>query len=206
VSLQGEGEPTLHPDFFLMADEVRAIGSRPYTITNGSYRRPEHFIGRFPEVGLSIDTLDEGAANEIGRYNLPRVLAFAEALRLHLTVVVHSVAHQPHTAKVAAWCEAYGLPHIIQPLQPKADYASRYPSLVAGTPSVRRFSCRHLSQPFMRYFALDGTEMPCCYIKDTATYPGLAVMHEHQRSGTWPTSCIGCRFGSVRGEDAASPG
>src|SRR5581483_11858571 len=59
VSLQGEGEPTLHHDFFRMAEYVRALGSTPYTITNGTYKHPERFVGLFPRVGVSVDTLDE---------------------------------------------------------------------------------------------------------------------------------------------------
>lgn len=36
IELQGEGEPLLHPDFFLMAQKARARGISVYTITNGS--------------------------------------------------------------------------------------------------------------------------------------------------------------------------
>ena len=35
VSLQGEGEPTLHHDFIRLAEFVRSRGATPYTITNG---------------------------------------------------------------------------------------------------------------------------------------------------------------------------
>jgi MoaA/NifB/PqqE/SkfB family radical SAM enzyme len=126
VSLQGEGEPTLHREFFQMAQRVRAVGATPYTITNGTYRHPERFIGLFPRVGVSVDSLEEAAARRIGRYNLPRVLSFIQALAPHLQIVIHSVAHGPHTGRISEWCRAQGYQHIVQPLQAKPDYSRRY--------------------------------------------------------------------------------
>jgi hypothetical protein len=57
-----------------------------------------------------------------------------------------------------------------------------------------RFSCGYLTQPKMRYYSLDGTEMPCCFIKDTSVYEGLDGLQAHQQAGTWPKACVGCRY------------
>jgi len=197
VSLQGEGEPTLHPEFFRMADFVRGLGAEPYTITNGSYRHPDRFVGMFSQVGVSIDSLNDRDATAIGRYNLPRVLAFIEVLAPHMKIVVHSVAHQDYTPPIAAWCRARGYLHVVQPLQTKADYAHRYRDRIPAIPAGGRFSCGYLMQPKMRYYNLDGLEMPCCYIKDASVYEGLDGLLEHQREGTWPKCCTGCRFGGA---------
>lgn len=196
VSLQGEGEPTLHPEFFRMAEHVRALGSRPYTITNGSYKHPEQFIGLFPQVGVSIDSLDPQVATAFGRYNLPRVIAFVEALAPKLQIVIHSVAHQQYTPPIAAWCRERGYGHIVQPLQTKEDYIQRYRDRLSATPGAPGgFSCSYLAQPRMRYYTLDGLEMPCCYIKDVSQFPGIDALLAHQKGSTWPPCCIGCRFG-----------
>jgi MoaA/NifB/PqqE/SkfB family radical SAM enzyme len=192
ISLQGEGEPTLHRDFFRMAKLVRELGAQPYTITNGSYQQPEHFIGRFDRVGVSVDTLDEAAAQAIGRRNLPRTLNFVQTLGAHLQVVIHSVRNGQHTPAVAAWCKQQGYVHIVQPLQTKPDYSRRYLKQPPAGPSGR-FSCHFLAQPQMRYFSLDGTEMPCCFIKDLSAYPGLGDMLQKQQTGNWPKCCAGCR-------------
>lgn len=51
VSLQGEGDPTLHHDFFKMAEFAKQLGSRRYTITNGTHKHPDRFVDLFPQVG-----------------------------------------------------------------------------------------------------------------------------------------------------------
>lgn len=194
VSLQGEGEPTLHKAFFDMAASVRSLGAQPYTITNGSYRHPEHFIGAFSKIGISIDSLDESVAATIGRYNLARVKAFAAELSKHMGIVIHSVAHPNHTPAIAAWCDENGYAHVVQALQTKPDYSRRYPEALEIPPSNGRFSCDYLAQPKMRYYSLDGLEMPCCFIKDANTFDGLPAMLSQQEAGIWPRSCIGCRY------------
>jgi MoaA/NifB/PqqE/SkfB family radical SAM enzyme len=121
VSLQGEGEPTLHHDFLRMAEFVLDRGSTPYTITNGP-AIIRSGSGLLPEIGGSVDTLDEAATRGIGRrYNLPRVLSFVEALASHLTIVIHSVHHREHTPPIADWYWRHGYRHVVQPLQTKSD-------------------------------------------------------------------------------------
>jgi MoaA/NifB/PqqE/SkfB family radical SAM enzyme len=198
VSLQGEGEPTVHHDFFLMAQHVVSLGAKPYTITNGTYRHPEHFAEHFSHVGVSVDTLDEAAAEKIGRYNLRRVLQFVESLAAHVKVVIHSVAHREYTSKVAAWCVQNNYRHIVQPLQTKPDFSVRYPQHRRPAEPTDEFSCDYLAAPRMRYYSLDSTELPCCFIKDTSTYEGMDAMSAHQKNGTWPSVCIGCRYAKRR--------
>jgi len=206
VSLQGEGEPTLHHDFLRMAEFVRDKGATPYTITNGTYKHPERLIGLFPKVGVSVDTLDEAAGEKIGRHNLPRVLSFIEALAPHLEVVVHSVTDRQHTPRIAKWCKERGLQHLMQPLQRKPDYSRYYAKAAATSPPPQgRFSCGYLAHPRMRYYNLDGLEMPCCFIKDTGVYEGMVAMARHQEAGTWPKCCTGCRYAHDPRRTVAAP-
>jgi MoaA/NifB/PqqE/SkfB family radical SAM enzyme len=193
VSLQGEGEPTLHPDFFRMAQHVVSLGATPYTITNGTYRHPAHFAESFSRVGVSVDTLDPAAAEKVGRRNLARVLQFVTSLAAHVEVVIHSVAHREHTAKVASWCSQNEYRHVVQPLQTKPDFAIHYAKHWKAPAPRGAFSCKYLSAPRMRYYSLDSLEMPCCFIKDTSAYGGIEVMQAHQGAGSWPSVCVGCR-------------
>ena len=195
VSLQGEGEPTLHRDFFRMAERVRELGSRPYTITNGTYKHGERFIGLFPSIGVSIDSLDANQAESIGRFNLPRVLEFIEALRNHVRIIVHTVAVSTDIQAIANWCRNRKLEHQIQALQTKSDYRYRYAERAVSVQSINaRFNCPYLAQPFMRYYSVEGAELPCCFIKDMKSFPGMDAMYDHQRRGTLLPCCQGCRY------------
>lgn len=195
VSLQGEGEPTLHRDFFRMAEHVRAKGSQPYTITNGTSKHPERFIGLFERIGISVDTLDPARAEKIGRYNLPAVLSFIDALAPHMQIIIHSVLLGPDIQNVAHWCLSRGFEHIVLPLQGKDDYRRHYPKLSLPDFKPERFACPWLQTQRMRFYTLDQQELPCCFIKDVTAYPGLDGMFAHQQAGTWPAPCRGCQHG-----------
>lgn len=205
VSLQGEGEPTLHREFFRMAERVRGLGATPYTITNGTYKHPERFIGLFPWVGVSIDTLDEDTAAKIGRHNLPRVLSFAAALSRHLGVVIHSVEHPVHTPPIAKWCRQHRYRHVIQPPQTKPDYARRYAPVADVERPSGRFSCSYLERDRMRYYSLDGSEMPCCFIKDERQFEGMKAIQRDHALGRCPDCCASCRHARTAGKAEYPP-
>ena len=78
-------------------------------------------MGLFPRIGVSVDTLDVAAAERIGRYNLPRVLSFIEAIAPHAAIVIHSLDHPAYTPRIANWRS-----------RPPADYRTIV-NLIAGT-------------------------------------------------------------------------
>lgn len=206
VLLQGEGEPTLHEHFFDMAAKVREIGSVPNTVTNGTYKHPEHFLEYFEDVGVSVDTLNELTAKRIGRYNLTSVIRFIEALAKDIRISVYSVAIAKDLPAVRRFCRERGLFHIVQPLQPKPDYTCRYPYLhMSGGIRQGDFWCMYIAYPINRYYALDGTELPCCYIKDLSTYNGYEEMAAQAAEGIIPKVCEGCIFGQRPMRTAESP-
>jgi MoaA/NifB/PqqE/SkfB family radical SAM enzyme len=192
VSLQGEGEPTINRDFFRMAARVKEIGSRPYTITNGTYKYWDKFLSSFDSIGVSVDTMNEEEADKIGRYNLPRVLEFIETMAVHMPVVVYSVKLSAGAEAVGAWCRERGIRQIVQPLQSKPDYQYRYTQIVRLQPHREKFSCVYLRKDPMRYYNLNGTEMPCPFIKNTDLYPGLTEMKHMQHVRQCPACCTGC--------------
>ena len=192
VSLQGEGEPTINRDFFRMAARVKEVGSVPYTITNGTYKDWQEFLPLFPSIGVSMDTLDEAEAEKIGRFNLPRVQQFIENIAAHMPVIVHTVLLSPGAHAVTRWCKERGIRQIIQPLQGKPDYQYRYPQIVTRQPKEEKFSCIYLREDKMRYYNLDGTEMPCAFIKNAKQYPGLVEMKRLQHAHQRPVCCSGC--------------
>ncbi|GAP35123.1 radical SAM protein [Piscinibacter sakaiensis] len=218
VSLQGEGEPTLHPRFWALVDAVQAHGWTPYTITNGTRVEPARFAAAFPRLGVSVDTLDEALSARIGRPHLAKVLANLDALCAALgpaRLIVHSVDLGQPLGPLRAWLAARGIAHEVQPLQRKPDYRRHYPAaaaepalaavlpgLAAADPAAligwarppRPRRCDYLERPRMRFFTIDGVELPCCFIKDVPPDFSAEATRAALAAGRLPATCAGCRM------------
>lgn len=198
VSLQGEGEPMAHPGFWQMADEITAQGKVPYTITNGSLiRDPARVVRTFPEIGISIDTLDPEEAQRIGRLKLARMLRKFDALLQHMPperVIVHTVRYGQPLDDLLLFLKERGIRHhVVQPLQTKADYSARYPQMVAAQEHRYHFNCSYIRSGFMRFYTLDGVEMPCCFIKDASKFVSTSHIAAELAAQRVPAACTGCR-------------
>jgi molybdenum cofactor biosynthesis enzyme MoaA len=196
VNLQGEGEPTTHPRFWDMAGEVRRRGWVPYTITNGSCGKIERIARHFPVIGVSVDTLDAREAERIGRYKLGRVLANMDRLLARMgpdRLILHTVDYGQPLAPLREFARAKGIEkHVVQPLQVKHDYARRYPDRLPVHLYRPTYRCQYVERPLMRYYNIDGVEMPCCYIKDAADFLSVAHIRESLARRDVPRSCMGC--------------
>ncbi len=196
VSLQGEGEPTAHPQFWAMVDRLIALGHQPYTITNGSLIDPSLAALRFDTLGVSVDTLDEGEAHRIGRYKLANVLRRLNELVSHMgaaRVIVHTVAYGQDIEPVGAYVRALGCRHIVQPIQAKPDYSKHYGKAIPVIFWRYKKQCRYLEQNLMRYFDVTGREAPCCFIKDMTLFDTSSSLKAQIALGTVPPTCVGCR-------------
>lgn len=204
VSLQGEGEPTMHPRFWDWAGQLSKSGYIPYTITNGSRIDADLANRHLPNLGISLDTVDEIEANRIGRLKLGGVLRNVDALleRMGPTrLIIHTVDYgQPLNSLLDYMRERRLTRHIVQPLQPKSDYARRYQDHPVERPRTEHAMgiCRYLSRTLMRYFDVNGKELPCCFIKDTRDFPGVDAMRQQMARGNIPIVCDGCREIPVR--------
>lgn len=204
VSLQGEGEPLAHPQFWTMAEKVVESGFTPYTITNGSLVDPVRMAAIFPTVGFSIDTIDPAEADRIGRRHLHRVLRRFEALCQYMgpdRIIVHSVDLGQNIGPLRAFLTRAGVErHIVQPLQSKSDYRQRYSDLkLPSSMQTYRGPCNYLTRPTMRYFNVDGRSLPCPFIKDTTGYLSDKSLLDEFASSSVPGICAGCQMiGEVR--------
>ena len=199
VSLQGEGEPMAHRDFWRMAARVQEAGKIPYTITNASLvRDPERLAATFPVLGVSLDTLDPAEAERIGRLRLRNVLRNLERLAVFMApgrIVVHTVDYGQPLGPLRAWLGARGLRnHVVQAIQQKPDYSYRYPALAKlYRPSDYTYACRRVDQRDFRYFDIHGVEMPCCFIKDARQFVSTDHIAAELAARRVPTCCAGCR-------------
>lgn len=196
VSLQGEGEPTTHPQFWEMAQAVRTRGLIPFTITNAAQIDAARMASTFPRLGVSIDTLDAAEAERIGRYKFSRVLANLDALSAHMSakrIHIMTVNYGQPLDAVRELARARGYSHTVQPLQAKPDYAHRYPQALDVPPPRYTHRCRYLERPLKRYFDIDGREYPCCFIKDASLHELPEALQAKMAAGVVPAACTGCR-------------
>lgn len=198
VSLQGEGEPLAHRGFFEMALKVWRAGHRPHLITNCSLPGTRHLPRLIPTIAVSLDTVDSGEADHIGRKRLDRVIANFEFLVKTAgpeRIVVHTVDFGQDKRALVEYLRRCGIRrHIVQPLQVKEDYRRRYSAQVRA-PEVPAMvaPCPYLAQPRMRYFNVVGVELPCSYIKDVSQFESEARLREDFACGKVPAACAGCR-------------
>jgi len=198
ISLQGEGEPLAHPLFWEMLDRVRRAGHRPYLITNASLRTTPRLAQYVPMIGVSLDTLDSDEAERIGRIRLDRVFANFEKLLAFAgpdRLIVHSVDYGQDRKPLDTYLRKCGVTRrVVQPLQRKGDYRRRYPEQIEAAPMLASPApCAYLLQPRLRYFNIDGIQMPCPYIKDASRYASQAGLLEGFALGRVPAACDGCR-------------
>ena len=200
VMLQGEGEPTLWPHW---GEGIRYAAERkliPYSIINGSRVDVALIAEFFPRIGISLDTVDASEADQIGRYNLSKVLNNIELLAaaMHGQVVLHITKIGTNTAAVLHWAKERNLRCISQPLQHKQDYQVIYPAnfkipIKQLTGSSKELSCGYLHSGKYRYYTVSGTQLPCCYIKENAETFNASAAVALMNSGEVPVHCAGCR-------------
>ena len=195
VSLQGEGEPTVHPRFWDMVDAVRRRGLRPFTITNCSHVDAARFAASFPTFAVSIDTLDPAEADRIGRYKIDGMLKNLDALcapmdpgRIHIMTVDYG---QPLTA-VREFARTRGSGTPFSRCRRKDDYAERYPDRITAQPRPYTYRCRYLDQPLRRYYDVEGREYPCCFIKDHRRHEPIETLRAKMAARQMPAACEGC--------------
>ena len=198
INLQGEGEPFLHPQFEEILRITSDLGHRPYTITNGTVLPPELVMKYFPTIGISIDTVDEELADKIGRLNLAKVLRNLQALLdagyPPENLTVHTVFFGQKLERLKAYLLKQGIAkNIVQPLQVKEDYRYRYANALPESNSENRFRCRFIDNKQMSFFNINGTSMPCCFIKRPELYTSRERIADTLRQQVVPECCKGCR-------------
>lgn len=207
VSLQGEGEPTLHPKFWEMVEYVSRAGHVPYSIINGSRVDVERMAYWFPRLAISIDSFDEDFSRKIGRVNPEKVLHnFMALLRVmgpERLVVMTVDMGQPLDDLIDFLKKHSIRRHIIQPLMRKVDYAVNYSdgflrrstdfSIQSYMGRGKSCTCRYLYQDSMRYYNWEGLALPCCFIKDTRGIDSIDGLRRDMESGIVPFGCMGCR-------------
>lgn len=195
VSLQGEGEPLLWPHF---EDVLQRYGDRYQfeTITNGTIKKD---LSKLRRLGISIDSLNEKVSQHNGRTNLDKVMGNTLVYRhtLSCKIRILTVDYGQNLTDLKQWCQFFGLDHIVQSVQPKADYVKVYgdrmPIKVIPIKKAPQYKCGagFVGKPM--YWNVDGLSLPCCFTKDLEEFHDCANVYKRMRIGITPASCNGCQ-------------
>jgi len=203
VNLQGEGEPVLSKNFWPIVKAVISRGGLPYIITNAGYTITPEMAKKFKEyfrkVYVSLDTTDTERAKKIGRFNVAQVmgniLKFKEILGRQGIGVVAVGISKSDIDSVARFASRHDISDVgVQSLQTKDDYMINYQlNYPPGFQHHYHFQCRYLQADVLRFFNVDGIQMPCCFIKDTTNYVSAQNLRDEMSRKKVPKSCSGCR-------------
>lgn len=201
--LQGEGEPTLHPDLYKMSRYARQKYRLMTQITtNGLYGDNDGLAEHFDSIYLSIETLDKEESKSVGRLNLQKTLNTLEYLRTKKILLgVHTVRMEGINEDRALdkyLAEKRITQHVIRLIK-KQEYIKVYKNRVPFEISkeVKPFDCMILRTKSRYYYTVDGTILPCCYIKDNTIFPGMQAMEEALENNQQPSCCNGCAYANT---------
>lgn len=175
VTLQGLGEPLMHPEFEIICQIAKKRVKHVQTCTNGTLWNDEA-IEYLSHVTVSLDTINPVIAEKIkGRgYNLGEVLTnilrYKKLLpvEVNFTQTAYSYAELPY---VADWCNTNSIPLNVTRVQ--NWYARDEPGWQQAhdeiTKERRLFGQMALEKPLCQwrrfrwyYYRADGHRNPCC--------------------------------------------
>lgn len=163
IRLQGTGEAFLHPEFDMFLVYAKKRGHYVDIITNGTLQVSDMQLEHLDKIGFSIDTLDAELAAKHGRRGLDKILT--NLLATHTKVpekcMIFSVYYGQDLSPLQVFSRKYKIPHIIQNIQSKTSYQSKYKT---KTSDYTKYACTYIDENKMSYFFVDGTCAPCPYM------------------------------------------
>ncbi|WP_421716864.1 glycosyltransferase [Arcobacter arenosus] len=165
VRLQGTGEPFLHPKFYEMLTYVKQKGHYADVITNGTIKIKAKYIELLDSIGFSIDTLEKQEAKNSKRYKLEITLEnlFNVRKQNQRKVKIFATDYKQDLKPLKEFAKKHEIPLIIQSLQTKTSYQSKYK---LKEKEYSNYSCKYIDHDLMQFYFVDGTVAPCCYMVD----------------------------------------
>lgn len=210
IIIQGEGEPTLHPDLYKMATYAKRYKLFTSLHTNGLHADREGLVKHFDEIYVSLDTIDPQEGKRIGRLNIPKVLEsmlFFHNSGIKAALFIIEMQGINEDKALQAWAKEHGVYTIITTLNKKEEYVKVYKNnyQIPLTKSETRFNCPFIYHRERDFFTIDGKHLPCCYIKDTSTFTSIDDLKQAIDDDVCPQCCKGCRFAYIEPNQHKTP-
>lgn len=191
IRLQGTGEPFLHPKFYEMLTYVKQKGHYADVITNGTLKIEEKYIELLDSIGFSIDTLDEKEAKESKRDKLEMTLKnlFNVREQNQRKVRIFATDYKQDLEPLKKFANRHRIPLTIQKLQIKTSYQSKYK---LKEKEYSNYSCKFIDKELMKFYFVDGTVAPCCYMVDKNLVKSKKEIKEMLDKKIVPQCCKQC--------------
>ncbi|MBN1839167.1 MAG: radical SAM protein [Campylobacterales bacterium] len=189
--LQGTGEPLLHPSFWKMVILAKERGHRIGIITNGSIAIDLKYLFLLDTLGFSLDTLDEEIARKRGRTSPAQTIKHLLACHALIPkkIKLYAVNYGQDLAPLKAFAKEHSISLTIQNLQPKKSYQAHY---ITEPLPYTTFKCSYLENEKMRYYFVDGTKAPCCFMIDPTKVLSTKEIRQHLAQKSVPSCCTQC--------------
>ncbi|WP_263832967.1 radical SAM protein [Sulfurospirillum oryzae] len=190
--LYGTGEPLLHPFFWEMVAHAKGKGHRVSTITNGTIALSATHSVLLDHIGFSLDTLDEALAKRSGRTSPSKALKHLLACHALAPkkIKIYALNYGQDLAPLKAFAQEHGIALAIQQIQPKKSYQVHY---TTEPLPYTTFQCSYLENEKMRYYFVDGTKAPCCFMIDaTKVLPTKQIQQHLAQKNNVPSCCTQC--------------
>jgi MoaA/NifB/PqqE/SkfB family radical SAM enzyme len=189
--IQGTGEPLLHPFFWEMVAHAKSKGHRISIITNGSIALSSTHMVLLDHIGFSLDTLDEALAKRSGRTSPAQTLKHLLACHI-LTpkkIKLYAVNYGQDLEALKTFAKEQNIPLAIQQIQPKKSYQAHYSTEPLP---YTTYQCPYVENEKMRYYFVDGTKAPCCYMIDSSKVLHPKVIQHALSQKSVPSCCTQC--------------
>lgn len=198
VMLQGEGEPLMHKRFWDMVSAVKACGNLPSITTNLGYKMDSRLFSEFEHIYVSIDDVRPDMSELVGRHDINRVVKNLRELvqtKGPRYVTISCVDLGQDCTGVENLAKELGVTVRIQKLSTKADYVKNYRSRFGELKcEPTKYECPIIKYNEIKFWNIDGVEMPCCFIKDANLFESTECIEETLSRKEVPACCIGCQF------------
>jgi len=142
-------------------------------------------------IGFSMDTLDEALAKRSGRTSPAQTLKHLLACHI-LTpkkIKLYAVNYGQDLESLKAFAKEQNIPLVIQRIQPKKCYQAHYSTEPLP---YTTYQCPYLDNEKMRYYFVDGTKAPCCFMIDSTKVLHPKVIKHTLAQKSVPSCCTQC--------------
>ncbi|ATB70216.1 hypothetical protein SJPD1_2117 [Sulfurospirillum diekertiae] len=104
-------------------------------------------------------------------------------------IKLYAVNYGQNLEPLKSFAKEQNIPLVIQRIQPKKSYQAHYSTEPLP---YTTYQCPYLENEKMRYYFVDGTKAPCCFMIDSTKVLHAKVIQHHLAQKSVPSCCTQC--------------